>query len=59
MMERQLGQLVRLVDDLLDISRITRNRLELRKTQIDSGRSLRMRSRPFGHSSNQTVIRSR
>ena len=27
-MERQLGQLVRLVDDLLDLSRITHNRLE-------------------------------
>jgi CheY-like chemotaxis protein len=35
MMERQLGQLVRLVDDLLDISRITRNRLELRKSRTD------------------------
>jgi PAS domain S-box-containing protein len=34
MMERQLGQLVRLVDDLLDISRITRNKLELRKARI-------------------------
>jgi CheY-like chemotaxis protein/two-component sensor histidine kinase len=34
-MERQLGQLVRLVDDLLDISRITRNRLELRKSRTD------------------------
>jgi PAS domain S-box-containing protein len=34
MMERQLGQLVRLVDDLLDISRISRNRLELRKARV-------------------------
>jgi PAS domain S-box-containing protein len=34
MMERQLGQLIRLVDDLLDISRITRNKLELRKARI-------------------------
>lgn len=34
MMERQLGQMVRLIDDLLDISRITRNRLELRKARI-------------------------
>src|SRR5581483_2940855 len=34
MMERQLGQLVRLVDDLLDISRISRNKLELRKARI-------------------------
>lgn len=35
MMERQLGQMVRLVEDLLDISRISRNQLELRKTQIE------------------------
>ncbi len=35
MMDRQLGQMVRLVDDLLDISRITRNKLELRKARID------------------------
>ncbi len=35
MMERQLGQMVRLVDDLLDISRITRNRLELRKAPVE------------------------
>src|SRR6185503_21261176 len=33
-MERQLAQLVRLVDDLLDISRITTNKLELRKERI-------------------------
>jgi PAS domain S-box-containing protein len=35
MMERQLGQLVRLVDDLLDVSRITNNKLELRKEPMD------------------------
>ena len=34
-MERQLSQLVRLVDDLLDVSRITRNRLELRKERVE------------------------
>jgi PAS domain S-box-containing protein len=34
-MERQLGQMVRLVDDLLDLNRITRNRLELRKTRVE------------------------
>jgi signal transduction histidine kinase len=34
-MERQLAQLVQLVDDLLDISRITRSRLELRKRRVD------------------------
>ena len=30
-MQRQTGQMVRLIDDLLDVSRISRNRLELRK----------------------------
>jgi CheY-like chemotaxis protein len=35
MMERQVGQMVRLVDDLLDVSRIVRNRIELRKEPID------------------------
>jgi PAS domain S-box-containing protein len=34
MMERQLGQMVRLVDDLLDVSRITRNKLELRTERV-------------------------
>jgi PAS domain S-box-containing protein len=35
MMERQLGQMIRLVDDLLDISRITRGKIELRKERLD------------------------
>ena len=35
MMERQLGQMVRLIDDLLDLSRITRGKLNLRKERID------------------------
>jgi PAS domain S-box-containing protein len=35
MMERQLSQMVRLVDDLLDVSRITRNKLDLRKSCVD------------------------
>jgi PAS domain S-box-containing protein len=34
-MERQLAQIVRLVDDLLDISRITRGKLPLRKKRIE------------------------
>jgi len=34
MIERQLEQMVRLVDDLLDVSRITRNKLELRKEPV-------------------------
>jgi PAS domain S-box-containing protein len=35
MMERQLDQLVRLVDDLLDISRIIRGKIELHKEVLD------------------------
>jgi CheY-like chemotaxis protein/two-component sensor histidine kinase len=35
MMERQLGHMVRLIDDLLDLSRITKGKVELRKDQID------------------------
>ncbi len=35
MMERQLDHMVRLVDDLLDISRITQNRLELRRSPVE------------------------
>ncbi len=34
-MERQLGQMVRLIDDLLDVSRITRGKLELRRDRIE------------------------
>lgn len=34
-MERQTVQLIRLVDDLLDVSRITRGKLQLRKATID------------------------
>ena len=36
-MGRQLSQLVRLVDDLLDLSRITHNRLELRRGPVELG----------------------
>jgi PAS domain S-box-containing protein len=35
MMERQVAQMVRLIDDLLDLSRITRNKLELRKEWVE------------------------
>jgi signal transduction histidine kinase len=35
MMQRQLNQMVRLVDDLLDVSRITRGRLTLQKEPTD------------------------
>jgi PAS domain S-box-containing protein len=35
--ERQIGQLTRLVDDLLDMSRITRGKIELRKERTELG----------------------
>ena len=35
MMERQVNHLVRLVDDLMEVSRITRGKIELRKEQTD------------------------
>jgi PAS domain S-box-containing protein len=34
MMERQLGHMVRIVDDLLDISRINQNKMELRRSRV-------------------------
>src|SRR5688572_21422135 len=34
-LERQVGNLARLVDDLLDVSRITRGKIELRKERVD------------------------
>ena len=34
-MERQLAHLVRITDDLLDVSRITQNKVELRRERID------------------------
>jgi PAS domain S-box-containing protein len=35
MMERQVSQLVRLVDDLLDVSRITKGKLQIRKERME------------------------
>jgi signal transduction histidine kinase/CheY-like chemotaxis protein len=36
-MERQLGHVVRLVDDLLDVARVTRGRIELHRETLDLG----------------------
>ena len=33
--ERQLRHLARLIDDLLDVSRITRGKIQLRKEKVD------------------------
>jgi PAS domain S-box-containing protein len=35
MLDRQVGQMSRLVDDLLDVSRITRGRIELRREEVE------------------------
>ena len=52
MMERQLGHMVRLVDDLLDVSRISRNKMELRRSRVRPGGRRRQRrgDRPPGRS---------
>jgi PAS domain S-box-containing protein len=34
MMERQLGHMVRLIDDLLDVARISQNKMELRRSRV-------------------------
>jgi PAS domain S-box-containing protein len=41
MMQRQISHLVRLVDDLLDVSRVTRGRITLRKEPVDVGEIIR------------------
>lgn len=41
MMERQVANLVRLVDDLLEVSRITRGQVELRKEPVELAEVLR------------------
>ena len=41
MMERQLAQMVRLIDDLLDISRISRGKIELQKQPLELATILR------------------
>ena len=51
-MERQVLQLVRLVDDLLDVGRITHDRLELRKEYVELGEVVRQavqECRPLAH----------
>ena len=41
MMERQVNHLVRLVDDLMDVSRITHGRINLKKEPADLGAAIR------------------
>ena len=61
MMERQVAQMVRLIDDLLDVSRITRGQLELRTSLVtieDIVRDAVEASRPFiDQSGHQLIVR--
>jgi signal transduction histidine kinase/CheY-like chemotaxis protein len=41
MIRRQVGNLSHLIDDLLDVSRISRDKIQLRKTQVDAGAIVR------------------
>ena len=53
MMERQVSHMVRLVDDLMEVSRITRGEIELRKQRVDAARRARSApSKPAGRCSN-------
>ncbi len=45
MMDRQVPHMVRLVDDLLDVSRITRGKIELRRQRVDLADRRRQRRR--------------
>ena len=40
MMDRQVGQMVHLIEDLLDISRISRGKIELRKERIELAKAV-------------------
>ncbi len=58
LMERQLAHMVRLIDDLIDVSRVTRNRLELRKEIADLATVIRdsvESVRPLVHAAEQTL----
>jgi PAS domain S-box-containing protein len=59
MMERQLGHMVRLIDDLLDISRINQNKMELRRSRValrDVINSAVETARPFIEEAGQELI---
>jgi signal transduction histidine kinase len=59
MMDRQLVHLVRLIDDLLDVSRVTQGKIELRKTRVELSEIVRSAievSRPWVDSAAHALI---
>jgi PAS domain S-box-containing protein len=55
---RQLSHMIRLVDDLLDVSRITRDKLQLRKTRVELAPIVKHAveaSRPLADRDEQTI----
>jgi len=57
-LKRQLSHMVRLVDDLLDVSRITRDKLQLKKTRVELAAIIRHAveaSRPLAESDQQSI----
>jgi two-component system, sensor histidine kinase len=57
-MERQVDHMVRLVDDLMEVSRITRGRIELRKDTVELAAAIRVAvetSRPLVDSANHEL----
>ncbi len=59
MMQRQLLHMTRLVDDLLDVPRITHGHIELRKEPVELSTVLKdaiESARPFAVSANQELL---
>jgi signal transduction histidine kinase len=59
LIDRQMREMTRLVDDLLDVSRISRDKLELRKERVDLATALRgaiETSRPLIATSGQELV---
>ena len=59
MLDRQVGQMTRLVDDLLDMSRITQGKIELRREHVELAPIVNQAVeavRPFFHGMDQEII---
>jgi PAS domain S-box-containing protein len=59
LMERQIQQMVRLIDDLLDVSRISRGKIELRKERVELAEIVKTAletTRPLVEAANHQLI---